>query len=119
MELTLKRPQDDFYMSMNKKWLDDPKNQIPDDYSRWGGFMKLRDEGLINQIEMVKELETKLDKTEEEKKIPPAVGVGVTELLAKTTTLSDCTLNISILADLIKNILLITSTEAVTVPVAI
>jgi len=66
------RPQDDFYLHVNKKWLDDPKNKIPDDYSRWGGFMKLRDDGLVNQIGMMDELATKFinnNLNEEEQKI--------------------------------------------------
>jgi putative endopeptidase len=63
------RPQDDFYNFVNKKWLDDPKNQIPDDYSRWGGFVKLYDECLINQINLIKNLANKSDRTEEENKI--------------------------------------------------
>jgi hypothetical protein len=50
--------------------------------------------------------------------MPPSTGVGVVELLAKTTTLSDCTLNISILDDFTKNRLVEISTEAVTDPVA-
>ena len=49
----------DFYSYVNKKWLDDPVNSIPDDYSSWGGFTKLYDEGLKNQISMVKDLTCK------------------------------------------------------------
>ena len=47
---------DDFYLHVNQAWLDDPKNQIPSDYSSWGGFLKLYDEGLSNQIDIVKQL---------------------------------------------------------------
>lgn len=63
------QPQDDFYGFVNKKWLDDPKNQIPDDYSRWGGFIKLYDDCLVNQIDLVNKLEDKSDRTDEENKI--------------------------------------------------
>ena len=60
----------DFYRYVNKKWLEDPKNAIPDDYSRWGGFVKLQDTCLISQIELVKELTEKMDtNNDEENKI--------------------------------------------------
>ena len=61
----------DFYSYVNKKWLDDPVNSIPDDYSSWGGFTKLYDEGLKNQISMVKDLTCKEYKSlnPEQKKI--------------------------------------------------
>jgi len=55
-------PSNDFYSYVNQKWLDDPLNKIPDDYSSWGGFTKLYDDGLKNQINMVKNLtQKKLD----------------------------------------------------------
>ncbi|VBB18938.1 peptidase M13 [Yasminevirus sp. GU-2018] len=60
---------DNFYLHVNKSWLDDPANQIPGEYPRWGGFIKLHDEGLKNQISLVKELRDKKDKNEEEAKI--------------------------------------------------
>ena len=63
------RPQDDFYTYVNKKWLDDPKNKIPDEYSRWGGFIKLHDDGLTNQISLVESLENNPKRTTEEDKI--------------------------------------------------
>ena len=44
---------------------------------------------------------------------------GVMELLAKTSTLSDCTLIMSILADCTVNVLLSRPTDAVTEPVVI
>lgn len=28
-------PEDDFYQYVNKKWLDDPENKIPAEYSSW------------------------------------------------------------------------------------
>lgn len=51
------RAQDNFYEYVNKKWLDAPENQIPPEYPRWGGFIKLHDQSLKNQIELVKDLE--------------------------------------------------------------
>ena len=60
---------EDFYLHVNKTWLDDPNNAIPDEYSQWGGFVKLHDDGLKKQIAMVKALKGKADATEEERKI--------------------------------------------------
>jgi len=54
---------------MNKKWLDDPTNAIPAEYSTWGGFTKLDDEGLLKQIQLVKDLKNQEFKNEEETKI--------------------------------------------------
>jgi putative endopeptidase len=50
-------PQKDFYSWVNEKWFNDPKNDIPPDYSTWGGFIKLYDEGIKNQINLVKDLD--------------------------------------------------------------
>lgn len=36
-------PGNDFYQYVNNAWLNDPVNQIPADYSSWGGFTKLYD----------------------------------------------------------------------------
>ena len=47
---------EDFYMYVNEKWLNDPKNKIPDEYSSWGGFVKLLDDGLKKQINIVKNI---------------------------------------------------------------
>jgi putative endopeptidase len=58
-----------FYLHVNKKWLDEPVNQIPDDHSTWGGFTKLDDTCLVNQINLVENLREKKDKTEEDTKI--------------------------------------------------
>lgn len=60
---------EDFYMHVNKKWLDAPENVIPGEYSSWGGFVKLHDEGLKKQIKLVKALGDKADRNEEEEKI--------------------------------------------------
>ena len=60
---------DDFYLCVNKSWLDNPVNKIPYDYSGWGGFIKLYDENLFNQIELVTQLKDKLNKTSDENKI--------------------------------------------------
>jgi putative endopeptidase len=46
----------DFYRAVNGRWLEDPANAIPSEYPRWGGFIQLHDQGLKNQIELVKEL---------------------------------------------------------------
>lgn len=58
-----------FYLHVNEKWLNDPQNSIPTEYPRWGGFIKLHDTGLMNQIQLVKELQNKSNKNEEEEKI--------------------------------------------------
>ena len=50
-------PAIDFYQYVNNAWLTNPINQIPPDYSSWGGFTKLYDDGLSNQIDIVKSLE--------------------------------------------------------------
>lgn len=55
-----------FYQHVNKNWLEDPKNRIPDEYSTWGGFIKLHDQGLKNQINLIRNLRPE---TDEEKKI--------------------------------------------------
>ena len=54
----LDSPQNDFYQWTNKEWLNDPKNEIPPEYSTWGGFLKLYDDGLKNQIDLVKNLDS-------------------------------------------------------------
>lgn len=61
-------PGEDFYQYVNHAWLNNPANQIPPEYSSWGGFTKLYDDGLKNQIEIVKNLEDNCQ-TEEEYKI--------------------------------------------------
>lgn len=65
----LNKAQDNFYYYVNKNWLDDDNNKIPDEYPRWGGFTKLHDNGLKNQIKIVKELENVQNKNDEQKKI--------------------------------------------------
>lgn len=59
----------DFYLHVNEKWLNDPINQIPDDYPKWGGFTKLHDQGIKNQIQLVKELIDSDGLTDEQFKI--------------------------------------------------
>ena len=49
-------PKTDFYLWENHKWLNDPKNAIPADYSLWGSFIKLRDTSLNDQIKLLNEL---------------------------------------------------------------
>ena len=55
-------------MYVNEKWLNDPKNKIPDEYSSWGGFVKLLDDGLKKQINIVKNID-ELNSSDEEKKL--------------------------------------------------
>ena len=62
-------PSQNFYLHVNKSWLEDPNNAIPDDYSSWGGFVKLHDESLLNQISLIKELNNNSNKSIEENKI--------------------------------------------------
>ena len=52
-------PNEDFYQYVNYKWLNDINNKIPDDYSSWGGFTKLYDDGLYKQIDIIKEISNK------------------------------------------------------------
>ena len=59
---------DDFYQHVNSEWLNDPINKIPEDYSSWGGFIKLHDDGLTKQINIVKNMEN-INRNEEEEKI--------------------------------------------------
>ena len=49
-------PGYNFYEYVNHAWLTNPNNQSPPDYSSWGGFTKLYDDGLSNQIDIVKNL---------------------------------------------------------------
>jgi putative endopeptidase len=66
---TIKTPGENFYLHVNKQWLEDPENAIPGDYSSWGGFAKLHDEGLLTQIQLVKDLIAQDDRSAEEMKI--------------------------------------------------
>lgn len=68
---TIATAKQDFHDYVNKKWLDDPANSIPSEYTTWGGFTILADNGLKNQIKLVKELcEIPKDKlTVDQKKI--------------------------------------------------
>jgi putative endopeptidase len=61
--------RDDFYQYVNKKWLEDSKNKIPEEYSKWGGFVRLHDVTLQQLIQLVSELRNKENKNEEEMKI--------------------------------------------------
>jgi putative endopeptidase len=64
-------PRSNFYYYVNQKWLDDPANKIPDEYPYWGGFVKLSDQCLKNQIQLVKDICNKNpnEKTINEQKI--------------------------------------------------
>eukprot|EP01063_Lacrimia_lanifica_P002838 TRINITY_DN11531_c0_g1_i2.p1 TRINITY_DN11531_c0_g1~~TRINITY_DN11531_c0_g1_i2.p1 ORF type:complete len:738 (+),score=355.78 TRINITY_DN11531_c0_g1_i2:61-2274(+) len=67
---TVPPPQEDFYQHVNAKWMNDPENAIPGEYSQWGGFTKLHDEGLKKQIALIETLKAKGSAaTEEEQKI--------------------------------------------------
>jgi len=52
-------PQEDFYHHVNKRWIEDPANTIPPEYSTWGGFVVLHDESLKNQISLLQEIQSK------------------------------------------------------------
>lgn len=61
---------ENFYLHVNEKWLNNPLNQIPTDYPKWGGFIKLYDQGVKDQVDLVKELVSNANyATEEEFKI--------------------------------------------------
>lgn len=61
--------KEDFYLYVNQNWLNNPENKIPDEYTSWGSFMKLRDDSLTNQISSVKELLEKNNLNNDETKI--------------------------------------------------
>ena len=42
---------------MNNAWLSDESITIPDEYPRWGSFIKLVEESLKKQIGLLKELQ--------------------------------------------------------------
>jgi predicted metalloendopeptidase len=69
MESSCPKPNENFYLHVNKAWKDSPKNAVPEEYPDWGGFVKLADDQLVNQIELLKSLKDKASKTEEEIKI--------------------------------------------------
>ena len=52
-------PQNNFYNWVNNKWLNDPSNAIPVDQTSWGGFIKLREEGIQKQIQIAKDISQK------------------------------------------------------------
>jgi putative endopeptidase len=49
-------PEIDFYEWVNRSWLDDPANRIPDEYTTWGAFTQLDDAALKQQIALCQEL---------------------------------------------------------------
>lgn len=53
-----------FYLWQNKKWLNDPENKIPDEYSSWGSFVRLSDISLKNQIKILSDIGTKINMDE-------------------------------------------------------
>ena len=58
MDLSV-RPQDDFYLYVNGKWL--AETEIPGDKTSWGGFAILRDESEHNQRTIVEALAQRTD----------------------------------------------------------
>uniref|UniRef100_A0A7S4HLK8 Uncharacterized protein n=1 Tax=Vannella robusta TaxID=1487602 RepID=A0A7S4HLK8_9EUKA len=68
-EIEVPSPQEDFYQHVNKKWIEDPENAIPPEYSSWGGFLKLHDESLKNQIQLLNEIQEKQDRSVDEQKL--------------------------------------------------
>ncbi|ARF11159.1 peptidase M13 [Klosneuvirus KNV1] len=78
MTSTTQSPSDNFYLHVNSKWLNDPANKIPAEYPKWGGFIKLHDNTLKEQIKLVQTLKNKTDKTEEEMKISAIWEASVT-----------------------------------------
>ena len=66
-----------FYEAVNRKWLDDPANAIPAEYPTWGGFRKLADEALLNQIRLVSELCELSDRTPDQERIAAIYNASV------------------------------------------
>jgi putative endopeptidase len=66
---SVSRPQDNLYLHVNQRWMDDPLNSIPSDYSRWGGFIKLHDDSIKDQIRLIDSIKAKNDKNHDESKI--------------------------------------------------
>jgi putative endopeptidase len=59
MELTTTTehtPATNFFLWQNSSWMNDPKNAIPDEYSSWGSFVKLHDESLFAQIDLLNDV---------------------------------------------------------------
>ena len=75
---TMFKAGNNFYLHVNSKWLNDPKNNIPDEYPKWGGFIKLHDGTLKDQIKLVQDLRNKPNKTDEELKISAIWEASVT-----------------------------------------
>lgn len=42
MQSTDVKANENFYLHVNKKWLEDPKNVIPADYPRWVDLLSLQ-----------------------------------------------------------------------------
>lgn len=56
----------DFFQHVNNAWLTDPTITIPDEYPRWGSFIKLVDDALKAQIKLLHELVGKTNGKDEE-----------------------------------------------------
>ena len=61
--------QSDFYLHVNEKWMNDPANAIPAEYTSWGSFTVLHDRSLHNQIGVLEEIVEKGATNEDEKKM--------------------------------------------------
>ena len=57
-------------MYVNKRWLDNPTNQVPETYQSWGCFTKLQNKTFIDQINQIKEINLNKDQLSiDEKKL--------------------------------------------------
>jgi len=59
----------DFYQYVNNAWLSDETITIPDEYPKWGSFIKLVDESLKNQIGLLQELQQRGASSDDESKL--------------------------------------------------
>lgn len=59
----------DFYQFVNNAWLTDESITIPDEYPRWGSFIKLVDEALHKQIGLLTELQDRPPTNADEEKL--------------------------------------------------
>lgn len=60
----MQTPQINFYQWQNSEWLNNPKNQIPEEYTTWGSFAILRDKTMNDQIKIFQDLVLRLNNKE-------------------------------------------------------
>jgi predicted metalloendopeptidase len=60
----MQTPQNNLYQWQNNEWLNNPKNEIPEEYTTWGSFTILRDKSVKDQIKICQELVEKLNNCE-------------------------------------------------------